>query len=80
MEIDTQGLKQAGENGVLQKRIRVRYEDGQEVSRQLEDSGIIREPKTKILSLRHQDRRPHAGYAQWSGRVLAQDQDVGDLV
>ena len=50
MEIDTQGLKQAGENGVLQKRIRVRYEDGQEVSRQLEDSGIIREPKHKILA------------------------------
>jgi uncharacterized protein YabE (DUF348 family) len=50
MEIDTQGLKQAGENGVLQKRIRVRYEDGKEVSRQLEDSGIIREPKHKILA------------------------------
>jgi uncharacterized protein YabE (DUF348 family) len=50
MEIDTQGLKQAGENGVLQKRIRVRYEDGQEVSSQLEDSGVVREPKHKILA------------------------------
>jgi uncharacterized protein YabE (DUF348 family) len=50
MEIDTRSLKQSGENGVLQNRIRVRYEDGKEVSRQLEDSGIIREPKNKIIS------------------------------
>ncbi len=50
MEIDTRDLTQAGENGVLQKRIRVRYEDGKEISRQLEDSGIIRPPKTKIIS------------------------------
>ena len=50
MEIDTRSLKQGGENGVLQKRIRVRSEDGKEVSRQLEDSGVIREPKTKIIS------------------------------
>ena len=50
MEIDTRSLKQGGENGVLQKRIRVRTEDGKEVSRQLDDSGVIREPKTKIIS------------------------------
>lgn len=50
MEIDTRELTQTGENGVLQKRIRVRHEDGREVSRQLEDSGIIREPKTKVIS------------------------------
>jgi uncharacterized protein YabE (DUF348 family) len=50
MEIDTRELTQVGENGVLQKRIRVRYEDGMEVSRQLEDSGIIRPPKTKVIS------------------------------
>jgi 3D (Asp-Asp-Asp) domain-containing protein len=50
MEIDTQNLKQAGENGVLQKRIRVRYEDGKEVSRRVEDSGIIRPPQTKTIA------------------------------
>jgi uncharacterized protein YabE (DUF348 family) len=50
MEIDTRELTQAGENGVLQNRIRVRYEDAKEVNRQLEDSGIIRQPKTKIIS------------------------------
>jgi uncharacterized protein YabE (DUF348 family) len=50
MEIDTRSVKQGGENGVLQKRIRVRYEDGKEVSRQLDDSGVIRNPKNKIIS------------------------------
>lgn len=50
MEVDTRSLKQSGENGVLQKRIRVHYEDGQEVSRQLDDSGVIRDPKNKIIS------------------------------
>jgi uncharacterized protein YabE (DUF348 family) len=50
MEIDTRALTQNGENGVLQKRIRVRTEDGKEVSRQLDDSGVIREPKTKIIN------------------------------
>jgi len=49
MEIDNQDLRQAGENGVLQNRIRVRYEDGKEISRRLEDSGIIRPPKTKVI-------------------------------
>ncbi len=50
MEIDTQALRQGGENGVLQKRIRVRYEDGQEVSRKLEDQGIVRPPKNKVIT------------------------------
>lgn len=50
MEIDTRDVRQAGENGVLQKRSRVRFEDGKQVSSQLEDSGIIRQPKTRIIT------------------------------
>jgi uncharacterized protein YabE (DUF348 family) len=50
LEIDHQALRQAGENGVLQKRIRVHYEDGQETSRRLEDQGIVRPPQNKIIS------------------------------
>lgn len=50
MEIDTRDLRQVGENGVLQKRIRVRYEDGKQVGSQLEDAGIIRQPKNKIIT------------------------------
>ncbi len=50
LEIDLREQRQDGENGVLQKRIRVRYEDGQEVSRKLEDQGIVRPPKNKIIT------------------------------
>lgn len=48
MEIDTQRLTQEGENGVLQKRTRIRYEDGQEVSRLVEDRILLRAPRPKI--------------------------------
>lgn len=48
MEIDSQQLVQEGASGVLQKRIRVRMEDGQEVSRVIEDRTLIRAPKPKI--------------------------------
>ena len=50
MEIDTQQLMQEGQSGVLQKRIRVRYEDGQEVGRQLEDRVLVRAPQHKIIN------------------------------
>jgi 3D (Asp-Asp-Asp) domain-containing protein len=50
MEIDTQQITQQGENGVLQKRIRVRYEDGQEVARQIEDQTLVRAPRPKIIN------------------------------
>ena len=49
MEIDTQQLVQNGENGVLQKRTRIRYEDGQEVSRVVEDRILLRAPRPKII-------------------------------
>ena len=48
MEIDTQQLVQAGESGVLQKRIRIRMEDGREVSRVIEDRQLVRAPRPKI--------------------------------
>ncbi len=48
MEIDTQQLRQEGENGVLQKRTRIRYEDGQEVSRLVEDRILLRAPRPRI--------------------------------
>jgi 3D (Asp-Asp-Asp) domain-containing protein len=50
LEIDTQSLRQEGKDGVLQKRIRVRYEDGQEISRRLEDQGIVRPPENRIIA------------------------------
>ena len=49
MEIDTQQLTQEGESGVLQKRTRVRYADGQEVARVVEDQILLRAPRPKII-------------------------------
>lgn len=50
MEIDTQQLVQDGESGVLQKRIRIRYEDGQEVARVIEGQTVARPASPKIIN------------------------------
>jgi uncharacterized protein YabE (DUF348 family) len=49
LEIDYQRVMQEGAPGVLQRRIRVRYEDGQEVSRVLDDEYVAAPPTTKIF-------------------------------
>lgn len=48
LEIDYEGLLQEGSPGVRERRIRVRYEDGQEVARTVEDEYIAVQPTTKI--------------------------------
>jgi len=50
LEIDHQRLVQEGVPGVLQRRIRVRYENGQEVSRILEDEWTAVQPAAHILA------------------------------
>lgn len=50
LEIDQQRVAQDGAPGVLQRRIRVRYEDGQEVSRVVEDEWVAQEPSTHIIA------------------------------
>ena len=47
LEIDKQKLLQAGEYGLTAQRVRVRYEDGQEVSRQVEDKWVARKPQNR---------------------------------
>jgi uncharacterized protein YabE (DUF348 family) len=49
LEIDNRRVVQQGAPGILQRRIRVRHEDGQEVSRVLEDEWIAREPTAHII-------------------------------
>jgi uncharacterized protein YabE (DUF348 family) len=49
LEIDKQSILQTGEYGINAQRVRVRYEDGQEVSRQVESQWIAREPLPRIL-------------------------------
>jgi uncharacterized protein YabE (DUF348 family) len=48
LEIDHQQLLQEGSPGVLERRIRVRYENDQEISRTLENEYVAVPPKRKI--------------------------------
>lgn len=49
LEIDSQSILQTGEYGLSAQRVRVRYEDGQEISRQQESQWIARQPKPRII-------------------------------
>jgi resuscitation-promoting factor RpfB len=49
VELDTQQVVQVGEYGLTAKRVRVVYEDGVEVDRQIEDEWVAREPKPRIV-------------------------------
>ncbi|MGC9468198.1 MAG: ubiquitin-like domain-containing protein [Anaerolineae bacterium] len=48
-EIDTQRLLQEGEPGVLERRIRLRYENGQVVDRRIEGESIILAPQNRVM-------------------------------
>ncbi len=47
--LDQTQILQPGENGLTMLRIRIRYEDGIEVSRLTEDETLVRPPKTRLL-------------------------------
>ena len=49
LEIDHQRLLQEGMRGILERRIRVRYEDGHEVARAVEDEYVAVPPMNKII-------------------------------
>ncbi len=49
VEIDTQSVIQAGEYGLNAQRVRTRYEDGQQVSQQVESQWTARQPVPRIL-------------------------------
>jgi len=49
LEIDNQRLLQEGARGILEQRIRICYEDGQEVSRMVENEYVAVPPTTKIM-------------------------------
>ena len=50
VELGTQEIVQPGENGLAVTRTRIRYEDGQEVSRVIEDESVVRPPQTRIVN------------------------------
>ena len=47
--LDQTRILQPGEPGLTIQRIRIRYEDGQEVSRVTEDETMVRPPKTRLM-------------------------------
>jgi uncharacterized protein YabE (DUF348 family) len=49
VELGTQEISQPGEEGLAVARTRIRYEDGQEISRVTEDETVVRLPQTRIL-------------------------------
>jgi 3D (Asp-Asp-Asp) domain-containing protein len=50
MEIGTEEIRQAGQNGVQVTSVRVRYEDGQEVSRETEQEWVSQQPIDQITA------------------------------
>lgn len=48
-EIDTQSLLQEGKPGVLERRIRLRYEDGQVVDRWVEGESVVLAPSNRVM-------------------------------
>ena len=48
--LDQTQILQPGEPGLTVQRIRIRYEDGKEVSRLAEEETLVRPPKTRILA------------------------------
>ena len=47
--LDQTQIIQPGETGLTVQRIRIRYEDGEEISRRTENETLVRPPKTRIL-------------------------------
>lgn len=50
MLLDRQQLDQSGESGVIKRRYRTTYEDGQEASRVMEDEWVDHAPSDKIIA------------------------------
>ncbi len=49
LELDQRRLVQAGQNGMVQSRVRVRFEDGVEVNRQAEGTTVIQEAANEVV-------------------------------
>ncbi|OQX61354.1 MAG: hypothetical protein B5M51_08125 [Anaerolinea sp. 4484_236] len=49
VELDSQAILAGGEYGVQARRIRVRYENGEEVSREMEKEWMAKEPQPRVV-------------------------------
>ncbi len=50
MDLDLQKVRQEGGNGLQKTRTRIRYENGQEIWREIEDEWLDAEPSTRIIA------------------------------
>ena len=50
VELDQQQILQPGQPGLAVSRVRIRYENGQEVSRQAESETIVRPPENRVVA------------------------------
>lgn len=50
LELDQRAVLQEGQNGVREKHIRVRYENGIEIQRELEQTIVTREPVNRVIA------------------------------
>lgn len=50
LELDQQAMTQPGQNGIRQRNIRIRYENGVEVSRTEESNSVVVEPVNEVIS------------------------------
>lgn len=77
MLLDRQQLEQSGDSGVIKRRYRVTYEDGQEVANVLEDEWVDHPPSDKIFAYGtqiavHTLETPEGDFEYWRHfRVLA---------
>ncbi len=49
LDLDSQSVIQAGEPGMQAERVRIRYEDGTQASRQVDSQWIARQPQSRII-------------------------------
>jgi resuscitation-promoting factor RpfB len=49
VELGQQEIAQPGQDGLAIARTRIRYEDGQEVNRTVDDETVVRQPQTRIV-------------------------------
>lgn len=84
LPIDTQQLISPGAEGITRSRYRVRYEDGQEVTRILEDTWVAQEPADRAIAFGQRiDPRTFTGpdgtqYTYWRRiRMLASSYSAG---
>lgn len=50
LELGTDQVLDPGENGLSMSRVRIRYEDGSEISRQTESETVVRPPKSRVVA------------------------------